>query len=249
MYIYRRAFFVLVFDCCNCITCLPFFIRFKLFLSELTDSWFSWTPPSGPCRSCRQTSNWHEANWCRTVPWWRKFGHGWVLVDCEKKGTSFADCNPNIFLFFCCFCLLDLVNFSSQHDCNSNLQELILRWCPSILWVSGLDGSSWLLPNVESEGAKKKNVYHTENFCVLVHVDGSSANTHRLSRCVFHFKESYFQTIWKVNTKWLLQLVKTTLNAVETQSNTSFLYFGTGIYISLMTGLLTKHISPNFSFL
>ena len=41
------------------------------------------------------------------------------------------------------------------------------------------------------------NVYHTENFCLPVHVDGNSANTHP----VFHIKESYFSRISEVNAK------------------------------------------------
>ena len=57
----------------------------------------------------------------------------------------------------------------------------------------------------------RRNVYHTENFCVPVHVDGNSANTHPSS----HIKESYFSRISKVNAKWLVRLVKTSSIAFE----------------------------------
>ena len=80
------------------------------------------------------------------------------------------------------------------------------------------DGTVFLICELCAPIAKsdfKTNVCHTENVCVAVHVDGNSANTHRLSRCVFHFKESYFQTLSKVNTGWLLRLGKTTSIAFD----------------------------------
>ena len=49
----------------------------------------------------------------------------------------------------------------------------------------------------------RRNVYHTEKFCVPVHVDGNSANTHPSSR----IKESFFSRISEVNAKWLVRLL------------------------------------------
>ena len=149
-----QAFVVLVFDCCNCITCHSSYVSNCSFRNRPILDFHGRQRAVHVVTADKLRTSYHKANWCRTVPWWRKFGHGWVLVDCEE-GMLFADCNPSSFLFFCCFCLLDLINFSSQHDCSGSLQ-LILRWCQSILPVSRLDVSSSSLPNVKSEGAKKQ---------------------------------------------------------------------------------------------
>ena len=87
-------------------------------------------------------------------------------------------------------------------------------------------------------------------FCVPVHIDGNSANTHRRSICVFHIRESYwyFQTLSKVTTRWRLpgtSIGKDCGMILRLLLTSRMRHF----CILELNGLFTKHISPNFSFL
>jgi hypothetical protein len=117
--------FILVFDCSNCIACHSSYFqivlvgigRFLIFMAANERS-MSLLPTNFELA---------RSKLMQASTLMKQFGHGWVLVDCDE-GTSLAGGNPSSFSFFCRYCLLDLVNFSSQHDCSSSLQ-LILGWC------------------------------------------------------------------------------------------------------------------------
>ena len=52
----------------------------------------------------------------------------------------------------------------------------------------------------------------------------SFRSTHRPFRCVFQIEESYLQTITKVKSKWLFQLLKTTLTAFDSVDDVISVY-------------------------
>ena len=151
-----------MFDCCNFITFHSSYVSNCLFLLESADSWFSSPPTSGPCCYCRLTSNWHEANWCRTVRWWRNSTMDGYLLTAKMElrlriATQAASCSSAATAFL--ISSISVASMTALAACNSFLGG-VEEFFGSRGLTSHLDrcrmSNRW--------GWQKKKYIHTDHF-------------------------------------------------------------------------------------